>query len=101
MAGKLGSANLTAGVDTLLWTNGTTKVVTANIRFCNRTASDGSVRVAISTSASAPALEEYITYDAYLRGNGILEDTGIRIDPNEKLWVRSNSGAVSVRAFGA
>jgi hypothetical protein len=103
MAGKLASADLVGGADTMIWQNNTGAVVTVNIRFCNRTTSDTAVRVAIGPAGggASPVAADYVTYDATLLANGILEDTGQRVDPLEKLYVRSAASNVSVRAFGA
>lgn len=103
MAGKLASAMLSApGGEVLLWTNTTGKVVTANIRFCNQSGVDDKVRVAIGPNGgNAAAAADFITYDTTVKGNGYLEDTGIRIDPGEKLYGRSQNGTCSVRAHGA
>lgn len=103
MAGKFGSAMLAAGSDTLLFQNSTGNTITLNVRFCNQSSStDDRVRLAIGPAAgSGPASADYVTYDTVVKANGMLEDTGIRVDPTEKVWVRSANGTTSVRGHGA
>jgi len=96
--GKLGSADLLAATDTLLFTAGVTPQ-TFNIRFANRNATAVKVRVAIGTG-EAPAMEDYVDYDVTVQPNGILEDTGMVSSSGEKVWVRSDTANVSVRAHG-
>lgn len=97
-SGKLGSADLAAGTDTLLFTADMTPQ-TFNIRFANRNAVLASVRVAIGAGVS-PAAADYVDYDVTVLANGILEDTGLVASSGEKVWVRSNIANVSVRAHG-
>lgn len=95
--GKLGSANLAAGVDTLLFTTAVAQVF--NVRFANRNTTAVKVRVAIGTGAS-PAAADYVDYDVTIQANCILEDTGLVASSEEKVWVRSDTANVSVRAHG-
>lgn len=97
-SGLLGKADLAAATDTLLFTAGVTPQ-TFNVRFANRNATPVKVRVAIGTGAS-PAVADYVDYDVSILGNGILEDTGLVASSGEKVWVRSNTANVSVRAHG-
>ena len=96
--GKLGSADLAATTDTLLFTADVTPQ-TFNVRFANRNTTAVSVRVAIGTGVS-PATTDYVDYDVTILANGILEDTGLVASSGEKVWVRSNAANVSVRAHG-
>ena len=96
-SGKLGSADLSAGVDTLLFT--AAAVQTFNVRFANRNTTSVQIRVAIGTGAS-PAVADYVDYDVVVPANGILEDTGLVCSSGEKIWVRSSSANVSARAHG-
>jgi hypothetical protein len=98
-SGKLGSANLAAGADTLVYTVPASTVATINIRFANRNASAVKICVAIGTGAS-PDAADYIDYDVSVPANGILEDTGFVCSAGEKIWVRSDVANVSVRVHG-
>ena len=95
--GKLGSADLAAATDTLIFTAASTQ--TFNVRFANRNASSVKVRVAIGTGG-APALADYVDYDIAVAANGIVEDTGLVASAGEKIWVRSDTANVSARAHG-
>lgn len=97
-SGKLGSADLVATTDTLLFTAGATPQ-TFNVRFANRNATAVKVRVAIGTGG-APAAADYVDYDVSIQATGILEDTGLVASSEEKVWVRSDTANVSVRAHG-
>ena len=97
-SGKLGSADLTAETDTLLFTSGATPQ-TFNVRFANRNSTAVKVRVAIGTGAS-PTTTDYVDYDVTVLANGILEDTGLVASSGEKVWARSDTANVSVRAHG-
>lgn len=98
-AGILGSADLGAAADTLLYTVPASTVTTLNIRASNRNSSAIKVRVAVGTGG-APAATNYIDYDVAVGANGILEDTGIVCSAGEKVWVRSDLANVSVRVYG-
>jgi hypothetical protein len=97
-SGKLGSADLAAATDTLLFTS-TSTPQTFNVRFANRNSNAVRVRVAISTAAS-PTLADYVDYDVAIQALGILEDTGLVCSSGEKIFVRSDTAGVSVRAHG-
>lgn len=97
--GKLGSADLSVGVDTLVYTAPANTTATVNIRVTNRSASSAAVRVAVGAGAS-PAAADYIDYDVVVPANGIMEDTGVVCSAGEKIWVRSSVASVSVRVHG-
>lgn len=98
-SGKLGSADLVAGTDTLIYTVPALKTATINIRASNRNPAMTAVRVAIGTGAS-PANADYIDYEAAVPGYGILEETAVVCSAGEKVWVRSTLANVSVRIHG-
>ena len=98
-SGKLGAADLAVATDTLLFTAAASKVTTVNVRFANRNPTPVKVRVAIGVGG-APANMDYIDYDVSVIANGVLEDTGLVMTAGEKMWVRSDTANVSVRAHG-
>ena len=97
--GKLGSADLSAGVDTLVYTVPANTSATVNIRVANRGTEAAAVRVAVGSGAS-PAGADYIDYDVVVPAKGIMEDTGVVCSAGEKIWVRSDVASVSVRVHG-
>lgn len=99
MSGKLGSADLVADTLQLLYTAPTGKTPTVSVRFANRNIVSSNIFVAIGSN-TALELKDYITYNLEILPNGLHEDSGIVMSPGEKLWVKSSSDHVSVRAFG-
>lgn len=98
-SGNLGSADLTATTDTLLYTVPASSLATLNIRVANRNSTTVAIRVAIGTGAS-PAVKDYIDYDLLVAANGVLEDSGIVCSAGEKVWAYSSMAGVSVRVHG-
>ena len=98
-SGKLGSVNLVADTDTLVYTVPAGKVSTVNIRVCNRNASGIAISVAV-VSGGSPATTDYIDYEAPVPGYGILEETAVVCSAGEKVWIRSTLANVSVRIHG-
>ena len=98
-SGKLGSVNLVADTDTLVYTVPAGKVSTVNIRVCNRNASGIAISVAVGSGGS-PATTDYIDYETVVPAKGMLEDTAVVCSAGEKIWVRSNTKDVSVRVHG-
>lgn len=98
-SGKFGSASLSVGVATLLYTVPAGTVSTVNVRFANKNAASAKVRLAIGVGAS-PADSDYLSYDQSIPANGIIEDTGIVCGAGEKVWAYSTATGVSVRVHG-
>ncbi|WP_426111342.1 hypothetical protein [Pseudomonas sp. DSP3-2-2] len=98
-SGKLGSADLLAVTDTLIYTVPASKIATVNVRVANRNAASIRVRVAVGSGA-VPSGADYLSFDMLISGNGLYEDTGIVMSAGEKLWVYSSLANVSVRAHG-
>ncbi len=95
--GLLGSADLSAATDTLLFT--AAALQTLNVIVCNRNAGAARIRIAIGTG-SVPAATDYLWYDLSLSGNLPAEQTGVVVSSGEKVWVRSDLANVSVRVHG-
>lgn len=86
-SGILATIDISAGVDTLLYTlpSGTAKKVTVNI--CNM----NDVDVLIRLSTAGINLE----YDTIIRANGVIERTGIALGGGQSLRCYSDSSNVN------
>ena len=95
--GKIGAADLAAGVDTLLGMADENMVI--NVCLVNRGNTFVKVRLAIG-AGTTPGNTDYLEYDTIMLANGVLERTGIVISSGEKIWVRTDTATVSARAHG-
>ena len=93
------SALLAANVETLLYENTSTLPITVNVRAANDNSSSIRYWVAIGSGAG-PEGKNCITPNVKVPGYWPWEDTGQRLAPGEKVWVKANKGNVSVRVFG-
>jgi hypothetical protein len=98
-SGKLGSADLSASTNTLLYTVTTGKTATISISIVNRNSSNINFNVAIGNGGS-PSTTDYIEYGTSLAGNGVFERTGVVCSSGENVWVNSDTSNVSVRVYG-
>lgn len=102
--GLLGKASLAATTYTVVATNGAS-VGTVNIRVVNRDlVNQIALTLAIcpsSYTSGAPAAADFIEPPALLiPAGGVLEETGMVIDPGEKIVAYASAASVTVRVFG-
>lgn len=97
--GRLGTADLSAATDTTLYTCPESTFSVVTVSLCNRSTSTAAVRIAISDTAT-PGDDEFIEYDAQVLAKGVLERTGIVVDADKLIVVRSNTTGVSAVCYG-
>lgn len=99
--GRLGAQPLAANTDVTLYQVPAGRKATVTVRFCNRSSTDTTVRLAhIDGAIGALANEDYMIYDAPLPGNGMITDDRITITAGHQLMVRAGSATVSAVCFG-
>lgn len=98
MAGKYGSAVLSANQDTII-VPALTNPATVNILIVNGGVTEARVDVAIITGSS-PAPEDYISIDRVLAVSAEYERSGVSMSTGEKVFVRSDVAGVVVRVHG-
>jgi len=97
--GILGSADLSAGVDTNIYQVPASTFTVATINIVNRGVADAIVDIAICDTLT-PGLDEYIEFNTQLSPKGVLEKTGIVMQENKYIIVKSNATLVNAVAFG-
>lgn len=98
-SGTLGQADLAANTNTAVYTVPAGKVASFNVNVLNRTASNVTVRMAISATSS-PTNSEYLEYEATVPANGVMERTGLVASAGKNLVIYASSTGVSVNVFG-
>jgi hypothetical protein len=97
--GRLGTADLSAATDTTLYTVPASTFAVVTVSIVNRGASSANVRLAVCDTAT-PGNDEYLEFDAEILAKGVLERTGIVLDENKLLVVRSSAISVNAVVYG-
>ena len=100
--GRLGTADFTvvgAGNNASLYIVPADTFSVVTLSICNRGNAAITVRVAVA-SLSTPTNAEFIEYDTEILAKGVLERTGIVMDANKILVVRTSATNVSAVAMG-
>ena len=100
MSGRLGAYVLYSNVYQAVYRCDRTLSTSVSLNICNRSNSEATIRVAVSTSATSPTNDEFIEYDVVIGPRGVLERTGITVSPTQYLVVRSNIDNVNAVVFG-
>lgn len=99
--GRLGAQDLAATTTTTVYEVPADTFSVVTLSLCNRNATNITVRVAVSTTAT-PGVADFIEYDSQITSNGVLERTGIVMDRTNGrfLTVRASAANVSAVAYG-
>lgn len=71
----------------------------ATVSICNRSSSPITVRLAVSDSGT-PDDADYLEFDTEVLANGVLERSGLVLQENKIIVVRSSSTSASAVAMG-
>jgi hypothetical protein len=97
---RLGAAALAATTETVLVTAAAATQVRLVV-FCNRSATDTTVRLSMSQDGAATANADYLLYDTTLPGNGyVIFNVPVEMENTDVLRAYAGAATVSVSAFG-
>lgn len=97
--GRLGKADLSANTNANVYTAPDGFYSVATINVCNRGTTTADIRVAIADT-DTPGNAEYIEFDVQLAPKGVLERTGVVIEGNANVVVRSSQANVNCVVYG-
>jgi hypothetical protein len=97
--GVLGTANVGAAANTVVYTCPANTFAVVTLSICNRSNTTMTARVALSATSS-PALAEWIEWDVEILPKGVLERTGLVLEATRNLVVYTSTGNTSAVAFG-
>lgn len=98
-SGRLATAQLVAGVGTVVYTVPTTNTATINFSILNQSPSDGIFDVAIISGAS-PSAGEYIEKNSLLLNGEGVEHTALVLSAGQKLYMMANFDSSEVNVWG-
>ena len=98
-SGILGQVELPANTDTVVYTVPAGFITTMNINILNPTLDTSDITVYLSSS-STPTSAEKIEAGVDVDSTAVLERTGIVMEENRNLVVRSSVAGIIVNAYG-
>ncbi len=98
-SGILGRSNLSAGVNTAVYTVPASTFAVVSVSILNRSNNGVAIRLAVSDT-STPAAADWLEYDTTLDPKQVLERTGIVMQAGKVLVVYSSTANVNAVAFG-
>lgn len=99
----LGQSAPAATTETALYTvPASTQTVVSTLSIANRSSSDATFRVSVSTNGAATATKDYVAYDLSCAGNGFVAFTmGMTMDAADVVRVYASSADLSFNLFGS
>lgn len=100
MTGRLGSWAIYANLPQAVYACDKSQATVVVVNICNRNNVPALIRIAVSSSSTSPANADYIEYDVELGPKGVLERTGVTVNPGQYIVVQSSVDAVSAVCWG-
>ena len=99
---RLAISNPAQNTDTLLYTRTGSRVALVSVIATNKSSDPATIRVWVvpELQDSVPANHVTIAYDTPIAGNNSLETFRFALEPEDKLYIRTNSGDLSVSLSG-
>jgi len=99
---RLSTSNPSANTDTLLYYRTGSRVALASVIATNKSATPATIRVWVvpEFQEANPENHFHVTYDAPVMGNDALETHRFPLEPEDKLYIRTNSDNLSLVLTG-
>ena len=99
--GILGSSDLPAATYTEVYVVPADTFSVVAVSICNKNATAITVRLALAKPGEAlPQGDDYLEYETQILANGVLERTGIVIEADRKVFVRSSASNTAAVVCG-
>jgi len=100
-SGRLATADLVAGVTTVVYTAPGGKSFNIKVNICNRNDSDVRIRLAFVNDGGLDSLTEddYLEYNVLLRANGLIIRDGINLAGYQSIIGYSDTGNVNFQVW--
>lgn len=100
-SGRLGTADVDAGTNTIVYTMTGGRAFNVSVNICNRNDSDVVIRLALVDDGGLSALtdDDWLEYDVIIRANGILERTDVKMAGYQSIVGYSDTSNVSFQVW--